>query len=149
MSAVGILPAPESSGKAAMPVSPTEPGLDHDHDHAGDHDHAHETGSWWAQIFHLHSHDDNLARDPGLEGSELGIWALKVSLVSLFATDLFQVIIVVISPQSLKVMPLPRKSGTRCTTRCRGCVKSPFTWILMLRRAVIRPHSMSLLHIIG
>ena len=80
-----------------MAVSHTESGSDHDHDHAGDHDHAHETGSWWAQIFHLHSHDDNLAGDPGLEGSELGIWALKVSLVSLLATALFQVVIVIIS----------------------------------------------------
>ena len=80
-----------------MPVSHTEPGSDHDHNHADDHDHADETGSWWAQIFHLHSHDDNLAGDPDLEGSELGIWALKVSLVSLLATALFQVIIVVIS----------------------------------------------------
>ena len=83
MSAVGILPALERTEKSAMPVSRTESGSDHDHDHAGDHDHADETGSWWAQIFHLHSHDDNLAGDPGLEGSELGIWALKVSLVSL------------------------------------------------------------------
>ena len=39
----------------------------------------------------------HLAGDPGLEGSERGIWALKVSLASLLATALLQVIIVVIS----------------------------------------------------
>jgi cation diffusion facilitator family transporter len=70
----------------------------HEHDgHHGDHDHSHEADPWWSQIFHLHGHDHDLADDPGLEGSERGIWALKVSLLSLLATALFQVLIVVIS----------------------------------------------------
>ena len=67
----------------------------HDHDH--DHGHDHESDSWWAKLFHLHGHEHGLEDDATLEGSERGIWALKVSLLSLLATALFQVIIVVAS----------------------------------------------------
>ena len=68
-----------------------------DHEHSRDHDHFHEADPWWSQIFHLHGHDHDLADDPALEGSERGIWALKVSLLSLLATAFFQMLIVAIS----------------------------------------------------
>ena len=68
-----------------------------DHEHSHGHEHSHEPDPWWSQIFHLHGHDHDPADDPGLEGSERGIWALKVSLLSLLATAFFQVLIVAIS----------------------------------------------------
>jgi cation diffusion facilitator family transporter len=47
-------------------------------------------------LFHTHSHASSRT-DRALEGSERGIWALKISLFGLFATALFQVVIVAIS----------------------------------------------------
>jgi cation diffusion facilitator family transporter len=70
---------------------------DHDHDHPHEHDHDHGGDSWWARLFHLHGHEHGLEDDATLEGSERGIWALKISLLSLLVTALFQVIIVVAS----------------------------------------------------
>ena len=70
---------------------------DHDHDHDHGHDHDHERDSWWAKLFHVHGHEHDLEDDATLEGSERGIWALKISLLSLLGTALFQVIIVVAS----------------------------------------------------
>jgi cation diffusion facilitator family transporter len=85
-----------------MAVHSAHPDLDHDghhgdHEHSHAHDHSHEPDPWWSQIFHLHRHEHDLADDPGLEGSERGIWALKISLISLLATAFFQVLIVAIS----------------------------------------------------
>lgn len=44
-----------------------------------------------------HSHESSESVDDALESSEIGIWALKVSLVALMATALFQVVIVAFS----------------------------------------------------
>jgi hypothetical protein len=56
-------------------------GHDHHHDHEHGHDHDHKTDSWWARLFHLHGHEHGLEDDSALEGSERGIWALKISLL--------------------------------------------------------------------
>ncbi|NTU81787.1 MAG: cation transporter [Chloroflexales bacterium] len=80
---------------------------DHEHaehaDHAdhADHDHSHDHGGplgWLRELLpfgHSHAAEDKI--DSALEGSERGIWALKVSLLGLGATALFQVVIVLIS----------------------------------------------------
>ncbi len=79
----------------------------HDHDthdhHAHDrdiHDH-HAHRNWVSRIVHLlpfsHSHAAEDKIDTALEQSELGIWALKVSLVGLGATALFQIVIFLFS----------------------------------------------------
>jgi len=71
-----------------------------DHDHGHGHD-AHEHGSgMWGQLRGLlrpHRHDAADSVDAQLESSERGIWALKVSLLSLLATAGFQVVVVLIS----------------------------------------------------
>ena len=71
---------------------------DHDHDgHPhGDHDHAGGLRSLFGELFHSHSHSGPRT-DTALESSERGIWALKISLIGLFLTALFQVVIAVIS----------------------------------------------------
>ncbi len=80
---------------------------DHDHDHAHghehDHEHEHEHGTgFWATLrgaipfLHGHSHD-NVDAYSALESNSRGLWALKISLVILGATALFQVVIVAIS----------------------------------------------------
>lgn len=70
---------------------------DHDHAH-GDHDHAHASGlrGLLGGLLYTHSHAGSRT-DRALESSERGIWALKISLVGLLATAIFQVVIVVIS----------------------------------------------------
>ncbi|MEI6776860.1 MAG: cation diffusion facilitator family transporter [Chloroflexales bacterium] len=78
-------------------------GHDHDHDHDHhDHDHHdHDHSGWLSRIAHLlpfsHSHAAEDKIDAALESSELGIWALKVSLVGLGATAIFQLVIVLLS----------------------------------------------------
>jgi cation diffusion facilitator family transporter len=72
-----------------------EHGHGHDHDHADDHGHDHEDAGWLAKLFHVHGHEHSLEEDAALEGSERGIRALKISLLSLLITALFQVIIVI------------------------------------------------------
>jgi len=92
-----------------------EPGQDHGHDH--DHEHGHEHGGAHASerehghrhgggalgrlreaipFFHGHSHGE-VNVDAALEGSDRGIWALKVSLIGLGVTALFQIVIAVLS----------------------------------------------------
>src|SRR5215212_7235419 len=73
-------------------------GNDQDHDHGGGHDHAQESGvlGWLKHTF-AHSHDVHEKVDTAMETNERGIWALKISLVMLGLTALFQVIIVWIS----------------------------------------------------
>jgi cation diffusion facilitator family transporter len=68
------------------------------HSHDPDHDHAHESGvlGWLKHTF-AHSHDVHEKVDDAMESNERGIWALKISLLGLGATALFQVIIVVFS----------------------------------------------------
>ncbi len=76
---------------------------DHNHPHHGghDHEHQHEHGrfGWLRELLPWgqgHSHGEQNV-DSALETSERGIWALKVSLVGLGATALFQAVIVLIS----------------------------------------------------
>ena len=72
----------------------------HEHDH---HDHSHNhsqglLGRIREAIPFLHGHSHGEANiDAALETSERGIWALKVSLIGLGLTALFQVVIVFIS----------------------------------------------------
>ena len=74
---------------------------DHDHDHDHEHEHEHGTGFWATlrgaiPFLHGHSHD-NVDAYSGLESNSRGLWALKISLVLLGMTALFQVFIVAIS----------------------------------------------------
>ena len=75
----------------------------HGHDHGpvnhGDHGHAHARGirGFFESLFVPHSHDSADKVDTALESSERGIWALKISLLGLGATALFQVAIVIVS----------------------------------------------------
>ena len=75
----------------------------HDHQddgHENDDEHAHSENPvirWVQELFAPHSHGhQQAALDPNL-ATDRGMWALKVSLVALIATALFQVVIVVIS----------------------------------------------------
>ena len=72
----------------------------HDHDHGhDDHDHEHDGGlkGWLLGLFSPHEHGHYAtALDPAMSNTR-GIWAVKVSLIALLATALFQVIIVAIS----------------------------------------------------
>lgn len=80
---------------------------EHSHDDAhehsyGDHEHESRRGivGWMVEgvehLFGLHHHGER-EFDSVLESSERGIWALKISLVALMATALFQVVIVAMS----------------------------------------------------
>ncbi|NTW03642.1 MAG: cation transporter [Oscillochloris sp.] len=80
-------------------------GHDHDHTHA-DHepDHSpdqHRHSGWLGWLAHLlpfsHSHAPEDKIDSVVERSAQGIWALKVSLVGLGVTALFQLVIVLLS----------------------------------------------------
>lgn len=73
----------------------------HEHDTDGGHGHDHPVGrfSWLRELLpfgHGHSHSE-VNVDTAMETSARGIWALKVSLVGLGATSLFQLVIVFIS----------------------------------------------------
>ena len=77
----------------------------HDHDaHNHDHDapgqtHTHATGlkGWLQSVFVPHSHDAADSIDEALKSSAQGIRAVKVSLLGLGATALFQLVIVLVS----------------------------------------------------
>lgn len=68
----------------------------HDHGHAHGHDHRTGLVGWFRGTF-AHSHDVADQVDASLESNELGIWALKWSLVGLAITALLQAIIVFFS----------------------------------------------------
>ena len=76
----------------------------HAHTHDKAHDHAHEPRAgivgWMVDgvehLFGLHHHGER-EFDSVLESSARGIWALKISLVALMVTALFQVVIVALS----------------------------------------------------
>src|SRR5215218_4893424 len=77
---------------------------DHSHDHdAHDHhhhDHGHERQSGllgWLRHTFAHSHDVHEKVDDAMATNDRGIRALKISLVGLGATALFQVVIVLLS----------------------------------------------------
>ena len=74
-----------------------------EHNHADDHDHEHDHGSGplgrlreALPFLHGHSHGESSV-DAALEGSERGIWALKVSLLGLGVTALVQLVVVLVS----------------------------------------------------
>jgi cation diffusion facilitator family transporter len=75
-------------------------GDDHGHHHGshGGHDHGRGGGplGWLRRTF-AHAHDAHEKVDAAMATNERGIWALKVSLVGLGATALFQVAIVAVS----------------------------------------------------
>ena len=70
------------------------------HEHPHEHDHPHSRSpviAWLQHLFIPHSHGhQQAALDPNL-ATDRGMWALKISLVGLLATAIFQVFIVVIS----------------------------------------------------
>jgi cation diffusion facilitator family transporter len=69
---------------------------DEDGDHEHDHDHAQESGlkGWLLGLLQPHEHGHYAtALDPAMSNAR-GIWAVKVSLIALMATALFQVVIV-------------------------------------------------------
>lgn len=71
----------------------------HGHDHAAEHQHGHGPLSRLLEALpfgHGHSHGDSQV-DAALEGSERGLWALKVSLLGLGVTALIQLVVVLIS----------------------------------------------------
>jgi cation diffusion facilitator family transporter len=90
----------EHNGSASHHDDHDHPRPHDDHDHDGDHDHDHEHGAGirglLGGLFHSHSHSASRA-DRVLESSERGIWALKISLLGLLVTAIFQVVIVLIS----------------------------------------------------
>ena len=71
----------------------------HGHSHGHGHGHRHSGGVRGAirEIFAPHSHDSADSVDDALEASEIGIRAVKISLVVLGATALAQVIVVALS----------------------------------------------------
>lgn len=69
---------------------------DHGHDQ-GEHAHPGGVRGVLKSLLRPHSHDASASVDRALESSARGIWALKVSLLGLGATALFQVVIVLIS----------------------------------------------------
>ncbi|WP_082049817.1 cation diffusion facilitator family transporter [Arthrobacter sp. SPG23] len=68
-----------------------------DHEHAHDHDHPTGLKGWLHELFVPHSHDSADSIDTALETSAQGIRAVKVSLLGLGATSVFQLIIVLVS----------------------------------------------------
>jgi len=69
------------------------------HEHAHDHEHAHgRMGRLIAAVPFLQEHSHGEAHvDRAMETSDRGVWALKVSLMGLGATALFQLVIVILS----------------------------------------------------
>lgn len=67
-----------------------------EHEHA---EHAHGTGlfSWLSNLYGDHSHTVADKIDAAMESNERGIWALKISLIGLSITALFQVVVVYFS----------------------------------------------------
>jgi cation diffusion facilitator family transporter len=72
---------------------------EHGHDHHHEHEHARSRLGWFIEaipFLHGHSHSE-VHMDQAMETNARGVWALKVSLVGLFITALFQVVIVLMS----------------------------------------------------
>ena len=68
-----------------------------DHDHYHDHDHPGGLRGWLVELFRPHAHGyQATALDPAMSNKR-GLWAVKVSLIALLATAVFQVIIVAVS----------------------------------------------------
>ncbi|MCD4850731.1 MULTISPECIES: cation diffusion facilitator family transporter [Micrococcaceae] len=77
----------------------SHPEKDHDHHGHGHRVDGHYGGvrAWITHLFTPHSHDPADSTDKVLESSQQGIRAVKISLVGLGATALFQLVIVLIS----------------------------------------------------
>lgn len=69
----------------------------HGHDHGNGHEHRSGLLGSILEVFQPHSHDAADKVDQALETSDRGIWALKISLVGLGLTAVFQLVIVFIS----------------------------------------------------
>ena len=72
----------------------------HDHDHEHDHKAQHSKNpiiEWFQHIFMPHEHGYQTAALDAALATDRGIWAVKISLVALLATAVFQVVIVFIS----------------------------------------------------
>ena len=72
----------------------------HDHDHEHDHKAEHSKNpiiDWFQHIFMPHEHGYQSAALDAALATDRGIWAVKISLVALLATAVFQVVIVFIS----------------------------------------------------
>lgn len=74
-------------------------GHNHEHPHGHHHRHVHAAGlkGWLQGLFIPHSHDSADSVDAAMESSAEGIRAVKLSLLGLGATSLFQLVIVLIS----------------------------------------------------
>lgn len=69
----------------------------HDHGHADDHAHPSGIQAFFVNLIRPHSHDSADSIDSALESSGSGIRAVKISLVALMATALFQVVLVLVT----------------------------------------------------
>ncbi|HMD80069.1 MAG TPA: cation diffusion facilitator family transporter, partial [Anaerolineales bacterium] len=73
---------------------------DSDHDHEHEHENEHSKNpviEWFQHTFKPHDHGYQTAALDAALATDRGIWAVKISLVALLATALFQVVIVTIS----------------------------------------------------
>src|SRR5918997_1310324 len=89
----------------------------HDHHQGHEHDHSHGGGvlGWLRHTF-AHSHDVHEMVDDAMATNERGIWALKVSLVGLGATALFQVVIVLLSDSTALLADTIHNFGDAATS---------------------------------
>lgn len=101
---MALRPAPKavagvSEGRDDVPHEHEHQRGSANHDHEHGHDHQHGEG-WLDKLAHVlpfvHHHEETEV-DAALETSERGIWALKVSLLLLGITALFQLAVVLIS----------------------------------------------------
>lgn len=70
----------------------------HHHEREHEHDHEHQSGPLgWLRHTIAHSHDVQDKVDDAMATNDRGIWALKISLVGLAVTAIFQVVIVLLS----------------------------------------------------
>jgi cation diffusion facilitator family transporter len=75
---------------------------DHDHEHEHEHEHDHGDSKnplieWFQHTFTPHDHGHQTAALDAALATDRGIWAVKVSLVALLITAIFQIFIVAIS----------------------------------------------------
>jgi cation diffusion facilitator family transporter len=88
---------PDAHGEHAHPHPHIHGEPDHHGEHAHPHAHAGGFKGWLQELFVPHSHDSADSIDTALETSSQGIRAVKVSLLGLGATSLFQLVIVMVS----------------------------------------------------
>ena len=96
-------------------------GHERDHDHGGGHEHGHEHAHrgglrGWLRHTFAHSHGVHGRVDEAMATNERGIWALKVSLLGLGATALFQVAIVLLSDSTALLADTIHNVGDAATS---------------------------------